>query len=75
MLPADDKNGAPVIALMPKSILLALHQESPPKRLELPSGAPQSWDLPAGAPAETRAWREVLSLASDPAPLQVLGQQ
>ena len=29
----------------------------------------------AGTPAETRAWREVLSLASDPAPLQVLGQQ
>ncbi len=75
MLPADDKNGAPVIALMPKSILLALHQESPPKRLELPSGAPKSWYLQAGTPAETRAWREVLSLASDPAPLQVLGQQ
>ena len=41
----------------------------------LPSGAPKSWYLQAGTPAETRAWREVLSLASDPAPLQVLGQQ
>ena len=45
---------------------LALDRRPPPKKLELPSGAPKSWYLQAKTPAETLAWRMDLALASEP---------
>ena len=49
---------------------LALDRRPPPKKLELPSGAPKSWYLQAKTPTETLAWRKDLALASEP-PSQV----
>lgn len=66
VLPVVDCQNQPALALVPKSILLALQQRPPPKKLELPSGAPKSWYLQAKTPAETLAWRKDLTLASEP---------
>ena len=42
-----------------------MRRRPPPRKLELPSGAPKSWYLQAKTPAETLAWRKDLGLASE----------
>ena len=63
--PPPGQRDAAAIALVPRTVALALQQTPPPIRIELPSGAPKSWYFQASTPAETQMWIEAINGAAE----------
>lgn len=63
-LEAPGQREAPAMALVPRTVALALQQTPPPTRIELPSGTPKSWYFQGSTPAETKMWIEAIAAAA-----------